>query len=495
MSNTVRARTVFEMSHPTQPTRLPHQPPRTLRQAWLALTGLSAVFLFEMLDGSILNVALPTIGRELHASTLALSWVTNAYAVALGGLMLVLGAVADRVGRRRVMIVGLVLLGLASLATAFVTNAGELIGVRAVMGLAAAMTTPGSMALAFRLFDDEALRVRAITLISTVGLVGLAVGPATGGFVLAVAPWQVLLLANVPVAALAVVGIRLGVAPDDASARHRAPVDVAGGALATATIVLALVVPTLFVDGGARSWAAWSAAGATVLAAVLFVRRERSTAHPMLDLALVARPLVSGGLAYKAAAGLAVAGLGYLVTLQLQLDRGWSPARAAVGLLPQVAVLVAGATFVGPFVRRVGLGRAAWTSSVALVLGLGAYALLGTGSYAWVALALVLVGAGLRVVGVVSGMNVLGGLPEDRTSVGAALVDTASQVASAVGVAVGGTFLAALFTGDLGTGAWTAAETAGFRTAVTLAATTLTVLAAGLVLWAALRTRPAAHPS
>ena len=160
------------MSHPTQPTRLPHQPPRTLRQAWLALTGLSAVFLFEMLDGSILNVALPTIGRELHASTLALSWVTNAYAVALGGLMLVLGAVADRVGRRRVMIVGLVLLGLASLATAFVTNAGELIGVRAVMGLAAAMTTPGSMALAFRLFDDEALRVRAITLISTVGWSG-----------------------------------------------------------------------------------------------------------------------------------------------------------------------------------------------------------------------------------------------------------------------------------------------------------------------------------
>ena len=123
----------------------------------------------------------------------------------------------------------------------------------------------------------------------------------------------------------------------------------------------------------------------------------------MLDLALVARPLVSGGLAYKAAAGLAVAGLGYLVTLQLQLDRGWSPAHAAVGLLPQVAVLVAGAAFVGPFVRRVGLDRAAWTSSLAVVAGLAVYALLGSGSYAWVALSLVLVGAGLRVVGVVAG--------------------------------------------------------------------------------------------
>jgi len=474
---------------PTRSVLRPHQPPRSLREAWLALTGLSAVFLFEMLDTSILNVALPTIGRDLHASTLALSWVTNAYAVVLGGLMLVLGAVADRVGRRRVMVVGLVLLGVASLATAFVTSAGELVAVRAVTGLAAAMTTPGSMALAFRLFDDEGLRVRAITLISTVGLVGLAVGAATGGFVLAVAPWQILLLVNVPVAALAAVAIRLGVAPDDLSERHSEPPDVAGGALATITIVLALVVPSLFVDGGARSWAAWSAAVATVVAAVLFVLRERSTAHPMLDLALVSRPLVAGGLAYKAAAGLAVAGLGYLVTLQLQLDRGWSPAHAAVGLLPQVAVLVAGAAFVGPFVRRVGLGRAAWLSSVAVVAGLAVYALLGTGSYVWVALSLVLVGAGLRVVGVVAGMNVLTGLPAERTSVGAALVDTASQVASAVGIAVGGTFLAALFADDLTSGAWTPAQTADFRTAVALAAATLTVLAAALVLWAFLRTR------
>ena len=120
----------------------------------MALAGLSAVFLFEMLDNSILNVALPTIGRDLHASTTALQWVTGAYAVVFGGLMLAFGAVADRFGRRRIMLIGLVLLGVASLATAFVTTAEQLIAVRAVMGVAAAMTTPGSMALAFRLFDD-----------------------------------------------------------------------------------------------------------------------------------------------------------------------------------------------------------------------------------------------------------------------------------------------------------------------------------------------------
>ena len=187
----------------------------------MALAGLSAVFLFEMLDNSILNVALPTIGRELHASTTALQWVTGAYAVVFGGLMLAFGALADRFGRRRIMLIGLALLGVASLATAFVATAEQLIAVRAAMGVAAAMTTPGSMALAFRLFADDGLRVRAITLISTVGLVGLAIGPTVGGFVLAVAPWQVLLLVNVPIAVLAIVGVRCGIAADAAADLHR----------------------------------------------------------------------------------------------------------------------------------------------------------------------------------------------------------------------------------------------------------------------------------
>ncbi len=197
--------------------------PRRLSDAWMALAGLSAVFLFEMLDNSVLNVALPTIARDLGSSTTGLQWVSGAYSVAFGGLMLLFGAVADRVGRRRVMLTGLVLLAAASLATAAVTTTGQLVAVRVAMGVAAAMTTPGSMALAFRLFDEEALRVRALTVISTAGLVGLAVGPTIGGFVLAVAPWQVLLLADAPIAVLALVGIRLGVARDDRAGLRRDP--------------------------------------------------------------------------------------------------------------------------------------------------------------------------------------------------------------------------------------------------------------------------------
>ena len=467
---------------------------RSLREAWVALAGLSAVFLFEMLDNSILNVALPTIGRDLRASTVALQWVTGAYAVVFGGLMLAFGAIADRFGRRRIMLIGLVLLGVASLATAFVTSAEQLIAVRAAMGVAAAMTTPGSIALAFRLFADDGLRVRAMTLISTVGLVGLAIGPTVGGFVLAVAPWQILLLVNVPVAILAIVGVRAGIAADVAAELHRDPVDIPGAALGTATIVLALVAPTLFVNEGAAAPAPWAATAAAVVGALLFVVRERSARHPLLDLKLVARPLVASGLAYKAASGLAVAGMGYLVTLQLQLDWGWSPARAAIGMLPQVIVLVAGGAFVNPFVQRVGFDRAAWLSATAVMAGLAVYALAGSLGYGWIAIALVLVAAGIRVNGVVAGTNVLRGLPENRTSIGAALVDTAAEVATGAGIAVTGTILVALFTGNVASSNWSTQQTAQFHDTVTIAGLTLTVVAGALVGWAFLRTRRATVP-
>lgn len=451
------------------------------------------MFLFEMLDNSILNVALPTIGRELHASTTALQWVTGAYAVVFGGLMLAFGAIADRFGRRRIMLVGLVLLGVASLATAFVTTAEQLIAVRVTMGVAAAMTTPGSMALAFRLFGDDALRLRAITLISTVGLVGLAIGPIAGGFVLAIAPWQVLLLGNVPIAVFAIICVRFGIAADVAADLHRDPADISGAMLGTATIVLALVAPTLFVNEGARSWVSWATTAAAVVGAILFFLRERSARYPLLDLKLVARPLVSSGLAFKAAAGLATAGLGFMVTLQLQLDWGWTPALAAIGMLPQVIVLVAGSAFVDPFVRRVGLDRAAWLSAAAVVFGLAVYSLLSSFGYLWVAIALGLVAAGMRVVGVVAGLNVLRGLPKNRTTIGTALVDTATELAAAVGIAVAGTIFAALFTGDIATPSWSAQQTAEFREAVTIAGLALTFVAAALVGWGIVRARRAAN--
>ena len=463
--------------------------PARLSDAWMALAGLSAVFLFEMLDNSVLNVALPTIGRDLGSSTTGLQWVSGAYSVAFGGLMLLFGAVADRVGRRRVMLSGLVLLAVASLSTTAISTTGQLIAVRVVMGVAAAMTTPGSMALAFRLFDDEGLRVRALTVISTAGLVGLAVGPTASGFVLAVAPWQVLLLANVPIALLALVGIRLGVARDEPAGLRRDPGDVVGALLGTATVAGALLTPTVLVDAGSASpWGSLTLI-LTALCAAGFVVRERTARHPLIDLPLLARPLVSSGLAFKAASGLAVAGLSYLVTLQLQFAWGWPPALAAVGTLPQVVVLLAGGRFVGPFVQRVGLGRAAWISAAGVVSGLAVFGALSRHGYVWVLVALVLVAAGMRVVGVVAGASVLTGLPVDQTSVGAALVDTSSELAGGAAVTAAGTIVAAFVTGSITTTHWTAARLGDFQDALAAAGLGLTVVAALLVVIGVLQSR------
>jgi len=435
-----------------------------------------------MLDNSVLNVALPTIGRELQASTTGLQWVTGAYSVAFGALMLLFGAVADRFGRRRVMLVGLVLLAFASLATLLVGTTEELILVRILMGVAAAMTTPGSMALAFRLFDIDDLRVRAITVISTAGLVGLAIGPVVGGFVLQIAPWQTLLLINVPIAAVAFFAIRSGIAEDDPAHHRQDPIDVLGAILGAAAIALSLATPTAFVDVGSSSWIPWTTGAAALVAVLAFALRERSAPHPLLELSLVARPLVASGLAFKAASGLAVAGLSYLVTLQLQFVWGWSPAAAALGVLPQVAVLLASGKFVGPLVQKLGLIRSAWFSATGVVIGLGFFAALGHLGYGWVVVALVIVAASMRVVGVVAGNNVLKGLPGDRSSVGAALVDTSSELATGIGIAATGTVLALLVSGSIADTHRTATQLLELQGGVTVAGFVITGIAAALVL-------------
>jgi hypothetical protein len=162
-------------------------------------------------------------------------------------------------------------------------------------------------------------------------------------------------------------------------------------------------------------------------------------------------------------------------------------------LLPQVIVLIGSGPFIDPFVRQVGLGRAAWLGAAAVVLGLAVYSLLSHFGYAWVAVALVLVAVGMRVVGVVAGINVLGGLPENRTSIGAALTDTATEVASGVGIAVTGTILALLFAGDIATPNWSARQTSEFQQAVTISGLVLTTMAAALVGWGIVRTRRVAN--
>ncbi|HWS36588.1 MAG TPA: MFS transporter [Actinoplanes sp.] len=464
------------------------KPPATsLRAVWPAILGLSVVFLVEMLDNSVLNVALPTIARELHASTTALQWITSGYSLLFGGLMVAFGAIADRYGTRKVMLIGLILFALTNFAVLFVTTPGQLIAVRVAIGVTAAMTAPGTMALCFRLFDQENLLMRATSLIATVGLIGMAIGPTVGGLVLQIAPWQTLLVMNVPIALLAIACIRFGIPADDPAKRNRSPLDLPGALLGTTTIILALWTATLAVEDGWGSIRPWAAGAGAILAAVAFVVRERRTAHPMFDFALLKRPAVSASLAYEAALGLGMAVIGFTVTLQLQLVWGWSPAQAALGNLPQVVVLLAVGPFVERFVDRLGTHRAAVAGAMSFLAGLLIYGVLGHLGYVWIAVALALTAAGMRVVATIAGVTVMRGLPEDQTTIGAAMSDTSQEVASSVGMAVTGTVVAAALGGSLVAVGATAASAHTFEHAVTTATLALTALCAILIVWAARR--------
>src|SRR6478672_7976392 len=180
----------------------------SLRAAWIPLAALCLAFFVEMVDNTLLSIALPTIGRDLGSGTTALQWVTGAYSLTFGGLLLTAGSMADRLGRRRVLLVGLAVFGLLSLCVVVVTTAGELIALRAALGIAAAAMAPITNSLVFRLFDDQALRMRAMTLMIVVGMSGFILGPVLGGSVLAHVTWEWLLVVNAPIALIAWIGVR-----------------------------------------------------------------------------------------------------------------------------------------------------------------------------------------------------------------------------------------------------------------------------------------------
>ena len=158
-------------------------------------------------------------------------------------------------------------------------------------------------------------------------------------------------------------------------------------------------------------------------------------------------------------------------------------------MLPQVVVLIFGGPIANRFIEKVGLDAAAWISAVSVVAGIAIYSLLGSYGYVWIAIALALEAIGIRVNGVVAGTNVMRGLPQNRTSIGAALVDTSSEVATAIGIAVAGTVLAAQFAGSITTPDWSATQTAEFQGGLQLAGLILTAVAAALVVFGLLRTR------
>ncbi len=439
--------------------------PRTypsLRAAWIPMAALCLAFFVEMVDNTLLSIALPTIGRDLGSGTTALQWVTGAYSLTFGGLLLTAGSMADRLGRRRVLLVGLAAFGLISLAVALVTGTGQLIALRAGLGIAAAAMAPITNSLVFRLFDDAALRMRAMTVMIIVGMSGFVLGPLLGGTALAHVKWQWLLLVNAPIALIAAVGVRLGVPADRPEDLTRDRLDLPGALLSVAAIGLACYSLTSGVEHGWASVATIGSILGALAAATAFVWHERRTAAPMLDLKLFANGTVRGATIAQVGTAIAMAAVMFGLILHFQYAYGWSPVKAGLANLP-IIVTMLGATPLSEWLaKRFGHRIACLVGAACLAGSLAGLAWGVPHGYPAIAACMVVMTIGLRTVMTICAVALVERMPENRTSIGTALNDTAQEVGSSVGTAVVGTLIAALVTTRLPVGTWDPALVASF---------------------------------
>ncbi|MER5863230.1 MFS transporter [Kitasatospora sp. NPDC002040] len=442
---------------PTAPGTYP-----SLRAAWIPMAALCLAFFVEMVDNTLLSIALPTIGRDLGSGTTALQWVTGAYSLTFGGLLLTAGSMADRLGRRRVLLVGLAAFGLISLCVVFVTGTGQLITLRAALGIAAAAMAPITNSLVFRLFEDQALRMRAMTVMIIVGMSGFVLGPVLGGTALAHVQWQWLLLVNAPIALIAAIGVRLGVPADRPQDLTQDRLDLPGAALSVTAIGLACYALTSGVEHGWLSAVTLGSVLGSLLATVAFVRHERRSSSPMLDLKLFSNGTVRGATIAQLGTAIAMAAVMFGLILHFQYAYGWSPVRAGLANLPIIVTMLVATPLSEWLAGRFGHRIACLVGAACLAGSLAGLAWGVDHGYAAIALCMVVLTIGLRTVMTICAIALVEAMPANRTSIGTALNDTAQEVGSSVGTAVVGTLIAALVTTQLPAGVWDSALVQSF---------------------------------
>ncbi|NEB04118.1 MFS transporter [Streptomyces sp. SID13726] len=463
-----------------------HTPARTypsLRAAWIPLAALCLAFFVEMVDNTLLSIALPTIGRDLGSGTTALQWVTGAYSLTFGGLLLTAGSMADRLGRRRVLLIGLAAFGSLSLCVVLVTTAGQLIALRAALGIAAAAMAPITNSLVFRLFDDKDLRMRAMTVMIIVGMSGFVLGPLLGGTALAHVRWEWLLVVNAPIAVIACVGVRLGVPADRPEDLTKDTLDIPGAALSVAAIGLACYSLTSGVEHGWLSAVTLASIGGALAAAVAFVGHEHRSKAPMLDLKLFSNGTVRGAALAQIGTSIAMASVMFGLILHFQYAYGWSPVRAGLANLPIIVTMLAATPLSEWLARRFGHRIACLVGAACLAGSLAGLSWAVGHGYAAIAVCMVLMTVGLRTVMTICAVALVDAMPSNRTSIGAALNDTAQEVGSSVGTAVVGTLIAALVTTQLPAGTWSSGLVTSFfhgeRVTYALLAVVVGLIAAG----------------
>ena len=427
----------------TRPRRATSSPPSDLpaRTRWLALAVLCVTVLIANLDNTVLNVALPTLVRDLNATSSDLQWIVDAYIIVFAGLLLAAGSLADRIGRKRTFLAGLAVFAAGSAWAAFSGDVDTLIAARASMGVGGALMIPSTLSIISNMFADPAERQRAIAVWAGTSGVGVALGPIIGGLLLARFWWGSVFLINVPIAAAGLLAA-VWLVPDSKSASAKAP-DLAGAILSVAGIGMIL---WSIIEAPARGWSsplvvAAGAGGLAVLA--VFAAWERITTHPMLNLAFFRQRSFSAAIPAVAAVTFGLYGALFVLTQFMQFLLGYTPPQAGIRVLPAAAAVVVIAPASALLVRTIGT-KLTMAAGLALIAA-GLWQISGatvTTTFAGTVVGMVLLGAGAGLAIPTATGSVIGSVPESDSGVASATNTTAIQLGGALGVAVVGSLLA-----------------------------------------------------
>lgn len=397
-----------------------------------------------LLDNTVLNVAVPSLTEELGAATSDIQWMINAYSLVQSGLLLTAGSMADRYGRKKMLVTGLVLFGIGSLVAGLAQSAGQLIAARAGMGVGGALLLTTTLAVAMQIFAPEE-RPRAIGVWAAVNALGFAAGPLLGGFVLAHFWWGAIFLINLPVAALGVVAV-IALVPESKNPLGDRP-DLLGAVLSTIGMTALVYAIISGPEHGWTSGLVLATAAVAVLVLAAFAYWESRIPFPMLDPHFFRDRRFTGAVAGAVLITFGMGGALFLLTQHLQFVLGYDAWEAGLRTAPLALVVVA-LNFSGlsaKWTARLGMPVSILLGMVLMSDGLVSIATTASGGYAWTLLGLVLIGVGCAIANPAMAHAIMSAIPPAKAGVGAGINGTLAEFGTGLGVAVLGAVLNSRF--------------------------------------------------
>ncbi len=421
---------------------------RIHRMRWWTLVIVSITVVLATIDETILNVAIPSLQRDLGASASSLLWMVNSYMLVFGGLLLTMGGFGDRFGRARMLRYGLAVFALSSLGAALAQSPAQLIGARAIMGMGGAMMMPATLAIIVDVFKEKE-RTKAIAIWAMMAGIGIALGPVLGGALLKYFYWGSVFLVNVPIAGIAIAA-SLFLVPDSRDPESR-PFDIPGALLsmgAVSALLLAIIEGPGW--GAASPWLAITIATAVILG-LGFVLRERQAAYPLLDFALFRLPRFWTGAAAVSLAFFALVGFIFGFTQYLQFVQGLTPLAAGIRFLPVAGGFMLGAIASEELVRRFGTTRVVAAGLVIMTATMSLVLLweIDT-SYLVVGSIVSVFALGVGLVFAPAAEAVMGAVDVAKAGVGSAMNDVTQMLAGSLSIAVVGSVMYAIYAARLG---------------------------------------------